>query len=59
MLYDGDGVYCMYCSKEGAVVCFKCEEILKSVPEKIYKKIRVMSPEELIALEKHLGIDES
>jgi hypothetical protein len=52
-------IVCTVQRKEGAVVCFKCEEILKSVPEKIYKKIRVMSPEELIALEKHLGIDES
>jgi len=58
MLYDGDGVYCRFCSKEGAKVCWKCKEILKHVPEKVYEKIRSMAPDELIALKKHLGIED-
>ena len=54
MLYDGDGVYCEFCSHEGAKVCWRCREILKDVPEKIYKVIRNMTPEELLGLEKYL-----
>lgn len=54
MLYDGDGVYCKFCSSEGARICYKCKEILEDVPEKIYNAIRSMTPKELITLEKYL-----
>ena len=54
MLYTGDGVYCKFCSHEGAKICCECAEILKDVPEKIYEAVRNMTPEELLALEKYL-----
>jgi len=60
MLYDGDGVYCIYCSKEGAEICYICKEILESLPEKIYEKIRNMTPKELRKLEQYLeGVKKS
>lgn len=54
MLYTGDGIYCRFCSHEGATVCWKCEEILKDVPEKLYKIIRDLTPDELTDLEAYL-----
>jgi hypothetical protein len=56
MLYDGDGVYCKFCSEEGASICYKCDSILSYVPERIYNVIRNMSPKDLMGLEVYLGI---
>ena len=57
MLYDGDGVYCKYCSTEGARICHICEAALRGIPEKLYIRIRSMAPKELLRLDKYIEGD--